>query len=154
MNYPAITIAKWFVAYADADEADISNLKIQKLLYYAQGHYLARFNVPLFTESIQAWSHGPVVPSVYHEFKSFGSQDVQLKEQDDFTFQDVNDATTILLLDVWEAYAKFSAWGLRNMTHSEPTWKESFDGNRNVEIPVEQIKNYFDSLLVRDIPLK
>ncbi len=39
--YDALTIAKWFVAFAEANEADCSNLKLQKLLYFAQGHYLA-----------------------------------------------------------------------------------------------------------------
>ena len=40
--YPALTIAKWFIAWAEAEDEELSNLKLQKLLYYAQGHYLAR----------------------------------------------------------------------------------------------------------------
>jgi hypothetical protein len=60
-KYPAMTIAKWFVAWAEAGDADadLSNLKLQKLLYYAQGHYLARTGTPLFPETIEA---GPTVP--------------------------------------------------------------------------------------------
>jgi uncharacterized phage-associated protein len=144
--YDAMTIAKWFVAYAEADEADSSNLKIQKLLYYAQGHHLAATGERLFPDPIQAWSHGPVVPSVYHAFKVFRSGDVHLADDDDFDFDDVDDGTTQFLLGVWDAYAKYSPWGLRNMTHSEPPWVDTFDGKRNVEIPVESIHKYFANL--------
>ena len=62
-KFRAREIAEWFLAWAEDIEADISNLKLQKLLYYAQGHYLARTGVPLFDDVIQAWAHGPVVPT-------------------------------------------------------------------------------------------
>ena len=145
-KYEAMTLAKWFVAYADADDADISNLKLQKLLYYAQGHFLACNGEPLFDDPNQAWSHGPVVPGVYHAFKKFRSGDVQLEESDDFTFDRIDNETTQFLLGVWDKYAKFSPWGLRNMTHSEPPWKDSFDGSHNVVIPIASIRSYFSSL--------
>ncbi len=141
--YDALTIAKWFVAYAEADEADSSNLKIQKLLYYAQGHYLAARGRTLFSDPIQAWSHGPVVPAVYHAFKRFRSGDVHLADEDPFTFDTVDPDTTQFLIEVWNAYAKFSPWGLRNMTHNESPWADTFDGSRNVEIPIESIQKYF-----------
>lgn len=145
-KYDAMTVAKWLVAYADADDADISNLKLQKLLYYAQGHFLASKGQPLFDDPIQAWSHGPVVPDIYHAFKKFSSGDVQLDEGDKFTFDSVDDDTTQFLLGVWDKYARFSAWGLRNMTHNEPPWKDAFDGNRNVVIPLGSIQRYFATL--------
>ncbi|MFD2419431.1 Panacea domain-containing protein [Amycolatopsis pigmentata] len=70
-HYNASTVAKWFVAWAEADdEATLSNLKLQKLLYYAQGHYLALTGRPLFDDEIQAWSHGPVVPAVYRQWNA------------------------------------------------------------------------------------
>ena len=56
-KYSALTVAKWFLWYNDKileeEDADlISNLKLQKLLYYAQGCYLALKNEPLFNEQI------------------------------------------------------------------------------------------------------
>src|SRR5580693_2299753 len=71
--YPALTIAKWFIAWAEAEDEELSNLKLQKLLYYAQGHYLAESGRSLFTDQLQAWSHGPVVPQVYYEYKDNGN---------------------------------------------------------------------------------
>jgi uncharacterized phage-associated protein len=80
-----MTIAKWFIAWTgQVEEARLSNLKLQKLLYYAQGHYLATAGQPLFDDRIQAWSHGPVVPTVYHEYKKFGRDNIVLDDADDF----------------------------------------------------------------------
>jgi uncharacterized phage-associated protein len=88
--YAALTIAKWFIAWAEAEGEELSNLKLQKLLYYAQGHHLAERHQPLFTEQIQAWSHGPVVPQVYHEYKSCGSSSIVLPDTDSFSWDDVH----------------------------------------------------------------
>ncbi len=141
--YRAETIAKWFVAYAEADDADRSNLKVQKLLYYSQGHHLAQTGLPLFSDPIQAWSHGPVVPVVYHQFKSFGSADVTLEPGDPFDWPDVDPKTTQLLIQVWETYGQFGAWRLRNMTHAESPWRDHFSDSRNVEIPTSEMERFF-----------
>lgn len=143
--YPAITIAKWFVDWANTDDADITNLKLQKLLYYAQGHHLAAQGRPLFSEDIQAWSHGPVVPSVYHSFKEFGAGPIQLADDDPFEWDDVDSATSQFLAKVWNTYGGVAAWKLRNMTHAEAPWMEHFShGERNVVIPQDEIKAYFE----------
>ncbi|MDT0264380.1 Panacea domain-containing protein [Jatrophihabitans lederbergiae] len=144
--YNALTIAKWFVAWAEAEDADMSNLKLQKLLYYAQGHSLASTGQPLFSDTIQAWAHGPVVPSVYHEFKHWESGDVHLDDDDPFDFSDVDGEATDLLLRTWNTYGGYAAWRLRNMTHNESPWRETFDvGRRNATIPTEAMREHFAS---------
>ncbi|MFK5281891.1 Panacea domain-containing protein, partial [Lacticaseibacillus paracasei] len=65
----AMNAARYFLSKQDQEEPDISNLKLLKLLYYAQGTCLALLDRPLFSETIEAWRHGPVVPSVYQAFK-------------------------------------------------------------------------------------
>jgi uncharacterized phage-associated protein len=65
-EYTAKQVAEFFLAKTDEDEGDlISNLKLQKLCYYAQGLALAVRDQPLFPEPIEAWLHGPVVPTLY-----------------------------------------------------------------------------------------
>jgi len=141
-----MTIAKWFIAWAEEeDESDLSNLKLQKLLYYAQGHHLASHGTPLFKDEIQAWSHGPVVPIVYHEYKRFGSDDVVLPDDDPFEFSDIDDDTSVFLSKVWNTYGGYAAWRLRNMTHEERPWKDHFDGRRSVVIPKGELKRYFEA---------
>lgn len=140
--YDAITIGRWFVAWANADEADLSNMKLQKILYYAQGHHLGRTGTPLFTDPIQAWSHGPVVPPVYRAFKTFGSSDIVLTE--DFQWDSVDEETTDLLLDVWKQYGGLAAWRLRDMTHGEAPWVDAFEeGVTHIEITPAAMEQYF-----------
>ncbi len=142
--HSALNIAKWFVAYGAHIGADRSNLKLQKLLYYAQGHYLASAGKPLFNEEIEAWSHGPVVADVYHEFKGRGSSDLNLSPDDPFTFDLIDVQTQQYLLQVWGAYAKFGAWSLREMTHKEAPWLSIFKmGIRHQVIPKAVIKAHF-----------
>jgi uncharacterized phage-associated protein len=143
--YPATTVAKWFIAWAEAEEEELSNLKLQKLLYYAQGHHLARYERPLFTDDVQAWSHGPVVPEVYHEYKRFGSAPIVLPDDDPFTWEEVDPGTTEFLSQVWNTYGGYSAGRLRNMTHEEPPWQRNWHGDRErgSVIPAGDMGQYF-----------
>jgi uncharacterized phage-associated protein len=146
-TYTAMTIAKWFVAWASDCEADLSNLKLQKLLYYAQGNHLAHYGRPLFGDPVEAWSHGPVVEEVYHAFKRFGPGEIQLDPDDPFDWSDVDEDTAQFLIEVWEKYGAIAAWRLRNMTHQEPPWVDHFKGGeRNIQIPQADMKRYFKSL--------
>jgi uncharacterized phage-associated protein len=150
--YSAVTIAKWFLAWAeDIEEAHVSNLKLQKLLYYAQGQHLARYGHPLFTEDIEAWSHGPVVASVYHKFKDFSKDNIVLAEDDEFSWADVDESTATFLSRVWNTYGGLAAWKLRDMTHQESPWQENFDPNVwHKVIPRSAIERYFASNVARD----
>jgi uncharacterized phage-associated protein len=148
--YSARTIAKWFVAWADADEdgdGNLTNLKLQKLLYYAQGHRLAQTGASLFEDQIQAWKHGPVVKTVYQEWRSEKAGELHLTDDDLFEFDEVDTVTTGLLIDVWERYGSLAAWVLRDLTHSEPPWRDSYEPDVNdIVISPEVMKRYFESL--------
>lgn len=146
--YEALTIAKWFVSWARSNDADLSNLKLQKLLYYAQGYHLAIARRALFGDAIQAWSHGPVVKDVYHQFKRFGSGDVELEPGDAFDWDHVDPETTQFLMDIWDKFGGIAAWRLRNMTHAEAPWREHFEeGSKNVEIPLDTLERHFGSVI-------
>ena len=70
-------VAKYFATLVESDAGDsISNLKLQKLAYYAQGFHLAMYDTPLFPERIYAWAHGPVVEELYHAYKKFGANPI------------------------------------------------------------------------------
>jgi uncharacterized phage-associated protein len=144
-SYPALTIAKWFIAWAEAEEEELSNLKLQKLLYYAQGHHLARYGKPLFPDQMQAWSHGPVVPAVYRAYKSFCASPIELEDDDDFTWDDVDPETARFLGEVWNTYGGYSAGRLRNMTHDEPPWRDNWrgDDDRGAVIPAADMQRFF-----------
>lgn len=63
----ALDVANYFIAnYGGGTE--MTNLKLNKLVYFAQAVSLKQYGVPLFSDEIQAWSYGPVEPEVYHAF--------------------------------------------------------------------------------------
>jgi len=142
-----VDVAKYFLAQIDEDIGDlISNLKLQKLVYYAQGFHLAIYDKPLFREKIYAWVHGPVVKELYYRYKEFGSGPIAQVKNVNF---DIYDKKTKSLLDqVYMVFGQFSAWKLRNMTHEEPPWMEA--AGHQGEISHSSMKHYFSTQLAED----
>lgn len=143
--HTARQIADWILAWAEHNDAPVSNLKMQKLLYYAQGHHLGDYGGPLFSDELQAWAHGPVVPSVYRAFKTSGNEPIDPDEtlREDFDWDDYRDVEDHLM-KVWNTYGAFEAWSLRERTHREAPWKDAFrDGVRNVVISKDELKTFF-----------
>ncbi len=137
-------VAEYFLCLTDPDVGEIiSNLKLQKLVYYAQGFHLAMHNRVLFDEPILAWEHGPVVENLYREYKQFGNQAIPQPETFDSSV--FTDKQIDLLKEVYEVYGQFSAWKLRNMTHSEQPWLETPKNQViNPELMRSFFKNYVD----------
>lgn len=99
----------------------------------------------MFDESIEAWAHGPVVRSVYHDLKQFGIGpiDVDAAIDDDFDRDDFRDVENDLMR-VWNTYGKDEAWALRNRTHREAPWKSTFEhGTKYLVIPQEAMREFF-----------
>lgn len=67
-----LNVARYIINYSNQEKYGISNLRLQKLLYFVQAYYLISSGNPCFGDRIEAWDFGPVVPVVYHEFKRFG----------------------------------------------------------------------------------
>lgn len=120
MAYKALDIANKIISKTDLEHGDtISNLKLQKMMYYQQGFHLAYFGTPLFDEDIVAWQYGPVVPSVYKEYKSFESNSISTSKEG----ISLSDDEEELFNNVYEEYNRFSAVALMKMTHEESPWK-------------------------------
>jgi uncharacterized phage-associated protein len=140
MTTNASEVARYFLALQD-DEDAISNLKLQKLLYYAQGFSLALIGTPLFNEQIKAWIHGPVVPAVWHEYRECGGGPIPRPVDFD---PEILDAQARSLIDeVYSVYGQFSAWRLREMTHAEPPWKNTAQSG---VIARAEMERYFKTL--------
>ena len=111
--YNVSDVAKYFIYLAskevvgDSGEREgITNLKLQKILYFAQALFLSKLETPLFKESIEAWEYGPVVPSMYQAYKQHGNQPIiDEKEPDTSISQDNKDN----LVQVWDIFGDYSA---------------------------------------------
>jgi uncharacterized phage-associated protein len=124
----------------------MSHLRIQKLLYYAQGLSLAYRGRPAFPEEIQAWRHGPVVPDVWRVFSAYRYG--QIPDHEAISF-DLGDDDAEFITSVWEGYRRYSASALRKMTHRESPWKDaraglSNDAPSNRPITTESMRQYFE----------
>lgn len=136
-------VANYLLSKTDEEAGDvISNLKLQKLVYYVQGFSLAMNNRPMFEEDIYAWQHGPVVPSLYHNFKDNGA--FGIPKPVDFDVSTIPAEDRELMDEVYDVYGQFSAWKLRNMTHEEAPWKNT---PINCVISKGSMKNFFKGLI-------
>lgn len=137
-------VAEYILSLSDPEEGDlISHLKLQKLLYYAQGVHLAIYDKPLFQENIYAWKLGPVVEEIYYAYKEYGSDCIPPPEDIDFSVY--SDDVKELLKEVYTVYGQFSAWRLSQMTHDEPPWNTT---PCDSIISHEKLKEYFRTQLI------
>lgn len=147
MIYDVFHIANVLLKLADDSEGDLmTNLKLQKMLYYQQGFHLAYFDEPLFEDDIEAWMYGPVVPRVYEKYESYGRNGIEANHNIDIDF--VNENEWRLFLKVFDIYGQYSAIGLMNMTHNETPWLETPTGKgTNHIISKDLIKTFFKTRL-------
>lgn len=122
--YIAEDIAKWFLG-----KEEMSQKKIQKLVYYAYAWYLAFSNESnndtmnkLFNNRIEAWVHGPVVPELYDIYKENSYHNIEKLNPDEIPSFDED--TEDILEQVWEVYGNFNGNELESITHQEKPWKK------------------------------
>ena len=149
-NYSYTPIADYFIALSNETGSLISNLKLQKLVYYAQAWYLANYKEELIKEDFQAWVHGPVIPTLYSEYKKFGWQPILRTDLDDKSLIEIKSnlpTKTNLLLDlIVDGYFGLSAFELERLTHSEDPWVQT-RGAIPEDAPSDSI---IDKNLIRD----
>lgn len=160
MPYSAKAIANEFIDIGLKNHNPVTQMKLQKLVYIAHGWSLAIFNEPLINDSIQAWKHGPVIPTLYHEFRGMGVNEItsyatDLSVDDNFNISSttpripIEEANTHLLIQkIWEKYGGFTGPQLSNLTHMPDTpWSSVYrSGQHNISIDNETIRNHYNTL--------
>ncbi len=134
-----LKVAKYFIirAYEDGRENQITNMKVQKLLYYSQCIYLALFDEPLFAEEIQAWRYGPVCPPAYHFYSEFEAQQLPIPSQENIN--EIDPKIKEVLEEVWQYFGEYHAYSLSDLTHLEFPWKKARKGLPSYASSVEPI---------------
>lgn len=156
--YDVMDVARLIVNYSIEIGRPVSNLKLQKLLYFVQVFFISHYGVPCFGEAIVHWRHGPVVESVYQKYKAYGAENITEFESEYFSFyfdsQTMSFVTNkmfynenvfkfnhlISIKNIVEQYKNVSPWEMVELTHGEAPWKNT---SRNEEITVELIKQYY-----------
>ena len=145
MTYKVLDIANKLLSLADCGNEEgelMTNMKLQKMLYYQQGYHLALFDEPLFEEELEAWMYGPVVPSVYEFYKEHGSNGIQSKQP----VIKLTNKEEALFKEVYRTYDRYSATGLMNLSHSEKPWNSVPTGVGNT-ISKSTLKMFFKKKL-------
>ncbi|MDO8059352.1 DUF4065 domain-containing protein ['Crotalaria aegyptiaca' phytoplasma] len=112
----------------EADKYQITNMKINKLLYYLQGHYLAQYHQPLFLEPIEAWLFGPVIPHIFGEFFHFVNNPIPNNYLcEGKTGNEINPETQEFIKKTLHHYIPLSSYHLSVNTHNELPWKIAYN---------------------------
>mgnify|MGYP004510866479 CR=1 FL=1 len=156
--YDVMDVARFIVNYSIQIVRPVSNLKLQKLLYFIQVAFISNYGISCFKEPIVHWRHGPVVESVYQKYKTYGAENITEFESvyfqirfdiqtmsfmTDQCFYDENifkPSHLLLMKAVVESYKDKSPWDMVELTHKEAAWRNT---NRNEEITVDMIKRYY-----------
>lgn len=124
------------------NKIDVTNMALQKLLYYVQMFYMAFNNTHVFNSKCNAWDYGPVFGSVYYKYKSFGKSIIE-DEKTNINF----DSTLKETIDhVLKYFGCYSGWMLKNFTHIEEPWLEAYNSDNKV-IEKTTIKEYGDKIV-------
>ena len=146
----AIDVAKYFLYKANQEGDLITNLKMQKLLYYAQAWYLVNFGKPLFDDHILAWNLGPVVKSVYNEYKEFRHTPIMFEEDFGENIKQFDKDDLRFLDDFYDQFSCYSAHDLVNMSHSEDPWKKAYKTASQI-IDLKLMKDFYTKLYEKNI---
>lgn len=166
MPYPATAIANEFIVLAAERGIPLTPLKLQKLVYFAHGWCLALTDKPLISNPVEAWQYGPVIPSIYHEFKSCGNNPIVSPASSGFhhvgggkfikTFKTLAEYPDTeerhiareIIAKVLDTYGRYSGAKLSNATHMEGSpWQQVYtEGSRHQAISNDLIRDYFKGL--------
>lgn len=162
--YNVLDVCRHIINYSNDREYGVSNLKLQKLLYFVQAAFLTetKDGEPCFNEKIEAWAFGPVVPEAYYEYRQYGSADIPYiksylvypkgepwkaeREKYDATIIAEGDAT--MINEVVDMLSEYTASDLVTITHSQAPWKNAYRKDENNEITIESIRDYFNGKAV------
>lgn len=158
--YHVLDVCRYIINYSNENDYGISNLKLQKILYFVQAFFLisSESKNPCFVEKIEAWDLGPVVPEAYHEYKQYGSGDIPTitsyfnfdeeniwnSERVEYKGTVIEEKDCLLIDQVVDKFADYAAADLVWLTHRQAPWKEAYTPKKNNEITIEAIRRYFN----------
>lgn len=138
----AVIVANYIIANY-GNKTEITNLRLNKLVYFAQAVSLKQYGVPLFADEIQAWDCGPVEPAVYHAFQHYGKSVIRHPEGSYETSAQLRE----IVQQVMRTYGALTSFDLVRITHREGSaWKSVYVPNANSVITLDLIRSSCDGI--------
>lgn len=145
--YDARHIANWFVRRAAKDERKLSIMALLKLTYIAHGWHLEMWKSPLIKNRIEAWQRGPVIPDVYHDFRSQG---VEVSRPLDIPEGEMPDFHEKFLEDIYGIYGNLDAFRLSDMTHEPGSpWEKASSRGHYALMFDDEIREHYEQKRLR-----
>ena len=160
MPFSATAIANELIDRASDSHSALTQINIQKLVYFAHGWHLAWRGEPLILDSIEAWQYGPVVRSLYNQFKRFGSNRITDKAVEFTIDASGRPLMALSCLDdsangqyaksvvgaIWKQYGLLKPFQLVELTHASGSpWDKAWKAKQPL-ISNEEIRAYFSGL--------
>lgn len=159
MEYNVVEVCRHIINYSNKKWYGVSNLKLQKLLYFVQAYFLITKRRACFRERIEAWDFGPVVPVAYREYKQFGGCNIPtVTHVVEINRKNIWDSKIVPYYDsaiteedkklieaVVDKFSDYSAADLVRLTHEQAPWIDAYIPNRNNEITIQSIEEYFNA---------
>lgn len=146
--YNCFDVAKVFLKLAQKEGIALDTMKLLKMTYIAHGYYLGFFKRPLFSNEVQAWKYGPVIPDLYHVTKRFGTHQVALQVVDLYAENPIHEDDEKFLGIIWNTYKKMNGLQLSSKTHKKDSpWDQVFDGAHYKVIDNAIIEGYYQKLI-------
>ena len=115
--YNVLDICNYIILYCRKKGYEITNLRLQKILYFVQAFFLQETDAPCFNADIEAWDLGPVVPDAYHFFKKFGASPLRVDNQ--FILSKILEEDRNRINEVVDLLSSYTTYQLHNITHNQ-----------------------------------
>lgn len=145
--YDVLTVCRYITRYCYLHNYVLTNLRLQKLLYFIQLLFLITKGQPCFRNRMEAWDLGPVVPDAYHYYKRYGAGIIPGNLG--FGHNDMKKEDKALVDLVLDKLSKYSTYQLVQITHEQAPWHDSYVVYDSNEISLDKLRKFADELKSR-----
>lgn len=140
-------VANKFLDLAKSQDEALTNMQLQKLVFIAQGYYLAIFSDSLYYHNTRAWQWGPVIPNLYKSLQKYGRNIVNKTIDCDDIVDEKSQAFEVIK-GVWNAYGHLNGSDLSALTHQKGTpWDKIWSIDKFSVIPETLIGSHYTALM-------
>lgn len=138
--YGLFEISNYIIDYYYKKGKNISNLKLQKILYFIQAEFLIAKGKCCFCEKIKACNFGVIIPEIYYKYSVFGGNPIPVLRI--YPYGYINKKDKLLINNILDECAKYSNSILLEIICNQKTWIEA---NKRIdkEITPEMLINFF-----------
>ena len=140
-GYSALDIADYIIRYEDKRDHCINNLKLQKILYFLQAQFVVTYNKSLFDDKLIAWDWGPVVESVYNNYKVYAGASIFVNPKN-YRNAYIASEHREMIDEFLEYIRPYSSTQLVNICHHQTPWKNA-RARWNGVISLDELREFF-----------